>query len=467
MPEVLTTTHSKNGYMLKDPKFKIYIVEDDDWYRELLAHVASMNPDFEVRSFSTAKDFLKALPDNPDVVSLDFMLPDMEGIKVLQQVKTFNPEIEVLMVSQQDKIETALDLLKAGAYDYLTKSPDTNERFINTLNHIYKNRTLKKQISRLEKEVNKKYSFENTIIGNSDSIKRVFHLMEKAANTNITVLITGETGTGKELVAKSIHFNSNRKKEPLVTVNMAAIPKELAESELFGHEKGSFTGAVGQRIGKFEQARGGTIFLDEIAEMDLSLQAKLLRVLQEKEVIRVGGEKTIKIDSRIIAATNKNLAEEVKKGNFREDLYYRLYGLTIELPPLRERKSDLLLIARHFIDSFCKENNMPTVTLTKEAQHKLLQHPFPGNIRELKSCIELAIVMCNGHEIEESCIQLNKDFSVQSALLEEKTLDAYEKEIIKHFLGKYDRNVVLVANKLGIGKSTIYRILKENPEYFK
>jgi two-component system, NtrC family, response regulator AtoC len=452
---------------MKEQKFKIYIVEDDNWYRELLAHVASLNPDFEVKAFSTGKDFLKSLPDNPDVVSLDFMLPDMEGIEVLQQIKKFNPEIEVLMVSQQDKIETALDLLKAGAYDYITKSPDTNERFINTLNHIFKNRTLKKQISRLEKEVNKKYSFENTIIGNSDSIKKTFNLMEKASTTNITVLITGETGTGKELVARSIHFNSARRKEPLITVNMAAIPKELAESELFGHEKGSFTGAVGLRIGKFEQAKGGTLFLDEVAEMDLSLQAKLLRVLQERELVRVGGEKTIKVDCRIIAATNKNLSDEVKKGNFREDLYYRLYGLTIDLPPLRDRKSDLLLIARHFIDNFCKENNLPPVMLTKDAQKKLLQHPWPGNIRELKSCIELAIVMCNGREIEDSCIQLNNDFSIQAALVEEKTLEDYEKEIIKHFLSKYDHNVVLVAQKLGIGKSTIYRMIKDNPGYFK
>lgn len=453
--------------MSKEQKFKIYIVEDDTWYRELLIHVASLNPDFEVKGFSTAKAFLKALPDNPDVVSLDFMLPDMEGIEVLKQVKKSNPETEVLMVSQQDKIETALDLLKAGAYDYITKSPDTNERFINTLNHIFKNRNLKTQVARLEKEVNKKYSFENTIIGSSDSIKKIFHLMEKASNTNITVLITGETGTGKELVAKSIHFNSPRKKEPLVTVNMAAIPHELAESELFGHEKGSFTGAVGQRLGKFELAKGGTIFLDEVAEMDMSLQAKLLRVLQEKEVIKVGGEKTIKIDCRVIAATNKNLSEEVKKGNFREDLYYRLYGLTIELPPLRDRKSDLLLIARHFTDNFCKENNMPLVSLSKEAQQKLLQHPFPGNIRELKSIIELAIVMCNGKEIEESCLQLNNDFSIQAALVEEKTLEEYEKEIIRHFLAKYDHNVVAAAEKLGIGKSTIYRMIKENPGYFK
>ncbi|MBC7863489.1 MAG: sigma-54-dependent Fis family transcriptional regulator, partial [Bacteroidia bacterium] len=334
-------------------KFKIYIVEDDDWYRELLVHMANMNPDFEVKSFSTVKDFLKALNENPDVVSLDYFLPDGDAFKVFQQIKQYNPDIEVLIVSNQDKIEPALELIKAGAYDYLTKTPDTKERFINTLNNILKNRTLKKQLQRLEKEVGKKYSLDKAIIGKSEAVKKIFGLMEKAAATNITVLITGETGTGKELVAKSIHFNSSRSKEPLVTVNMAAIPRELAESELFGHEKGSFTGALGLRVGKFEQAKGGTIFLDEIGEIDLSLQAKLLRVLQEKELTRVGGDKLIKTDCRIIAATNKNLSEEVKKGNFREDLYYRLYGLTIELPPLRERENDAILIAAYFIENFC------------------------------------------------------------------------------------------------------------------
>ncbi len=453
--------------MFKEQKFKIHIVEDDDWYRELLVHTASLNPDFEVKSFASAKNFLNALSDNPDVVSLDFLLPDMEGIQLLKQIKRYNSEIEVIVVSKQDKIETALDLLKAGAYDYLTKSRDTNERYINTLNNIFKNRVLKKQISRLENEVNKKYSFENAIIGKSESIKKIFGLMEKAVNTSITVLITGETGTGKELVAKLIHFNSARKKEPLISVNMAAIPGELAESELFGHEKGSFTGAVVQRIGKFEQANGGTIFLDEIAEMDLSLQAKLLRVLQEKEIIRVGGNKTIKTDCRIIAATNKKLTEEVKKGNFREDLYYRLYGLIIELPPLRNRENDMLLVARHFIENFCKENNLAIVTISKKAQQKLLQHPFPGNIRELKSCVELAVVMSNGVVIEDEDIQLNTNFSVNEMLIEEKSLSDYEKEIIKYFLKKYNQNVIAVADKLGIGKSTIYRLLKEDPDFYK
>jgi len=448
-------------------KYKVYIVEDDDWYRELLIHMASMNPDFEVKSFSTAVDFLKALSENPDVVSLDFMLPDMEGKELLQKIKKFNPEIEVLIVSQQNKIETALELIKAGAYDYLTKSPDTNERFINMLNHIYRNKKLKLEVSRLEREVNRKYSFENVIIGKSDPIKKTFMLMEKAVGTGITVLITGETGTGKELVAKAIHFNSSRNKEPLVTINMAAIPSELAESELFGHEKGAFTGAIAQRMGKFEQAKGGTIFLDEIAEMDMSLQAKLLRVLQEKEVTRIGGSKVIKIDCRIIAASNKNLYEEVKKGRFREDLYYRLYGLTIELPSLRDRGNDIFLIANYFIDSFCKENNMPIVALSKEAQRKLLKHSFPGNIRELKSCIELAVVMSNGKQIEETDLQTNNNFSSETILAEEKKLFEYEMEIIRHYLKKHDHNVLIASEKLGIGKSTIYRYLQEYPDFFR
>ncbi len=453
--------------MSKDQKFKIHIVEDDDWYRELLVHMASLNPEFEVKSFSTAKDFLKSMNESPDIVSLDYLLPDMEGIKVYQQIKQFNPEIEVIIVSKQDKIEPARELIKAGAYDYLTKTPDTNERYINTLNNIVKNKILKRQIVHLEKEISKKYSFEKAIIGNSEPLKKIFGLMEKASGTNITVLITGETGTGKELVAKSIHFNSSRSKEPLVTVNMAAIPRDLAESELFGHEKGSFTGALGQRIGKFEQANGGTIFLDEIGEMDQSLQAKLLRVLQEKDLTRVGGNKTIKINCRIIAATNKNLREEVAKGTFREDLYYRLYGLTIELPPLRQRGNDVLHISKHFIDNFCKENKLPALALDKSAQQKLLRHPFPGNIRELKSCVELACVMSNSGVISEDDIQLNTNFSVQTLLSEEKKLADYEKEIIKHYLQKYNQNIVTVAEKLGIGKSTIYRMIKEEAEYFE
>ncbi|MEO1586518.1 MAG: sigma-54 dependent transcriptional regulator, partial [Bacteroidota bacterium] len=287
---------------------------------------------------------------------------------------------------------------------------------------------------------------------------------EKAIKTNITVTVTGETGTGKELVAKAIHFNSKRKDQPFIPVNMAAIPSELIESELFGHEKGAFTGANQRRIGKFEEAHKGTLFLDEIGEMDITFQAKLLRALQEREVVRIGSNKSVKIDVRIIVATNRNLLEEVKAGNFREDLYYRLFGLPIELPPLRERGNDIILLSKFFLERFCKENDLPFLTLGKAAREKLIAYPYPGNIRELKSIIELAAVMADGDEIEADSITFSNFDPFANILAEELTMEEYKHRIVDLFLTKYDNNVKLVAEKLDIGHSTIYRMLKERKE---
>ena len=307
-----------------------------------------------------------------------------------------------------------------------------------------------------------KYDFENVIIGKSEAMQQVYSLMQKAAETNITVVITGETGTGKEVVAKAIHFNSRRKDKPLVAVNMAAIPRELAESELFGHEKGAFTGAVSARAGKFEEADGGTLLLDEMGEMELSLQAKLLRALQEKEITRIGSNKVIKTDCRIIASTNKNLLGEVKSGRFREDLYYRLLGLQIHLPPLRERGNDVLLLAKYFIEQFCKENQMLSKSLSPDAQKKLLAHPFPGNVRELKSVAELAAAMASGQAIEEDDIMIQGGNNLLGDLLREQlSLDEYEFRIVMHFLKKHQFDILAVADKLSIGKSTIYKMLKD------
>lgn len=442
--------------------FSVFILDDDEWYRDLLAHVAALNSEYIVKKFSRGTDLIKALHENPSVVTVDYMLPDMNGENVLRQIKEFNPDIEVIIISEQGKIDTAVELLKLGAYDYIVKTPDIREKLLHLLNNIRDNQKLKTRISVLEKEVRTKYNFENFIIGQSEAIKQVYALIQKASETNITVGITGETGTGKEVVAKAIHFNSKRKDGQFVAVNMAAIPKELAESELFGHEKGAFTGAVAARVGKFEEATGGTLFLDEIGEMDLSLQAKLLRVLQEKEVNRVGSNKLIKVDCRIIASTNKNLLEEVKHNRFREDLYYRLLGLQIHLPPLRERINDIPLLAKYFIDQFCSENNLLTKNLSPDAQSILLRHPFPGNVRELKSVAELAAAMTNSEMITADDIILPGGNNFMTDLLrEETTLEEYELKIIAHFLKKYDDNVVVAAEKLGIGKSTIYKMLKE------
>src|ERR1044071_4657779 len=317
----------------KDP-VKIFVVEDDPAYTKFLKYVLALNPDFEVEFFNTGKECINQLHQQPTVITLDYSLPDMPGEKVLKEIREFDPNISVIIISAQEKIGTAVELLKAGAFDYITKDEDAKDRILNSINNARNKNSLIREINTLKKEIATKYEFGKSIIGNSAAIKKTFALLEKAVTNNITVSITGETGSGKELIAKAIHYNSKQKKKSFVAVNVAAIPRELIESELFGHEKGAFTGAANRRIGKFEEAEGGTIFLDEIGEMDLSLQAKLLRVLQEREVTRIGGNEVIKLNVRIIVATHKNLQEETKAGRFREDLYYRLLGLRIHLPPL-------------------------------------------------------------------------------------------------------------------------------------
>ncbi len=444
---------------------RIFVIEDDEFYRELVGFTLEDNPDYEVFKFGTAREALDALTQHhPFAVTLDYRLPDLNGEEVLKEIKSFDPEIDVVIVSEQDDIGTAVDLVRMGAYDYIAKTNDIRDRLLTTIQNIRRNVSLKTRINTLQQEVEQKYDFEKSIIGNSPAIKKVFSYIEKAIRTNITVMVSGETGTGKELVAKAIHFNSKRATEPFIPVNMAAIPSELIESELFGHEKGAFTGANMRRIGKFEEATDGTLFLDEIGEMDITFQAKLLRVLQEKEVVRIGSNKPVRVDCRIIVATNRNLQEEVKKGNFREDLYYRLFGLPIELPPLRERSKDVLILARHFIDNFTAENEMERMALTAQAQKKLMAYPYPGNIRELKAVVELAAVLASAPEITEEDISFSSEDVLPDVLAEEMTLREYTNRIIDIYLDKYDQNIKVVAEKLDIGVSTIYRMLKERKE---
>ena len=444
----------------KDP-VRIFVVEDDQAYTKFLKYVLGLNPDFEVECFTSGKECLNNLHKNPEVITLDYSLPDMPGEKVLNQIRGYDPNISVIIVSAQEKIGTAVELLKLGAYDYITKDQETKDRILNAINNARNKTSLIKQIDHLKKEISEKYEFEKSIVGSSTAIRKVFALLEKACNTNISVSVSGETGTGKELVAKAIHYNSKRRNKPFVAVNLAAIPRDLIESELFGHEKGSFTGAITRRVGKFEEADGGTIFLDEIGDMEASLQAKMLRVLQEREVTRIGGNQVIKLDVRIISATHKDLGEEVKAGRFREDLYYRLLGLPIQLPPLRERGNDVILLAKHFLDQFARDNQMPAFKINHEAQEKLLQYPFPGNIRELKSIIELSAVMAGDQEIKPQDISFNNATKIESFLYQEMTMQDYMYRIIRHFLNKYDNNVLEVAKRLDVGKSSLYRYLKE------
>lgn len=444
----------------KDP-VKIFVVEDDPAYSKFLKYVLSLNPDYEVDFYTTGKECIDNLHKNPSVITLDYSLPDIPGEKILNQIRNYDPNINVIIISAQEKIGTAVELLKLGAYDYISKDQETKDRVLTSINNARNKSSLIREIDHLKKEISEKYEFEKSIIGTSVAIKRVFDLLEKAVSTNISVSISGETGTGKELVAKAIHYNSKRKNKPFVAVNIAAVPATLIESELFGHEKGAFTGAVTRRIGKFEEAEGGTIFLDEIGEMDLNLQAKLLRVLQEREVTRIGANQVVKLDVRIISATHKNLPEEVKAGRFREDLYYRLLGLPVNLPPLRDRGNDVILIAKFFLDNFAKENQLSKFKISPEAQEKLIQYPFPGNIRELKSIIELAAVMAGDNEIKTQDISFNSTARAESFLYQEMTMQEYMYRIIRHYLDKYDNNVLDVARRLDIGKSSLYRYLKE------
>lgn len=444
----------------KDP-VKIFVVEDDPAYTKFIRYVLELNPDFDVEYFNTGKQCVDNLHKNPSIITLDYTLPDMKGQQVLERVLSYDPNINVIIVSAQEKIGTAVELLKTGAYDYITKDQDTKDRLLNSVNNARNKFSLTKEIDFLKKEINEKYEFEKSITGSSLAIKKVFALLEKAVSSSISVSITGETGTGKELIAKAIHYNSKRKNKPFVAVNIAAIPTELIESELFGHEKGAFTGAAMRRIGKFEEAEGGTIFLDEIGEMPLNLQAKLLRVLQERELSRIGSNQVIKLDVRIITATHRDLSLEVKEGRFREDLYYRIMGLPVHLPPLRDRGNDILVIAKHFLDQFSKDNEMPKFRISEEAQRKLMQYPFPGNIRELKSIIELAAVMAEGNEIGEHDITFSSNTRMESFLYQEMSMQSYTYRIIRHFLNKYENNVLEVAKRLDIGKSSIYRYLKE------
>jgi DNA-binding NtrC family response regulator len=448
--------------MSDNEQVKIFVVEDDPIYTKFLKYVLGLNPDFEVEYFATGKECISNLHKRPSVITLDYTLPDMSGEKVLQSIREFDPNISIIIVSAQEKIATAVELLKGGAFDYISKSEqDAKDRILNSIKNARNRVFLIQEIDRLSQEIAVKYEFEKSIIGTSPAIKKIFELLEKAVKTQITVSVTGETGTGKELVAKAIHFNSKRKNKPFVAVNITAIPRDLIESELFGHEKGAFTGALTRRIGKFEEAEGGTIFLDEIGEMDLSLQSKLLRVLQEKELTRIGSNQVIKLDVRVIVATHRNLHEEVMAGRFREDLFYRLLGLPIQLPPLRERGHDVILLAKFFLDLFTKENGLPKFKISPEAQDKLLNYHYPGNVRELKSVIELSAVMAEGNDIQAKDITFNTILAEDNFMLKEMSLQEYTYRIIRSYLNKYDNNVVEVAKKLDIGKSSIYRYLKE------
>ncbi|MDR2562722.1 MAG: sigma-54 dependent transcriptional regulator [Prevotellaceae bacterium] len=369
---------------------KILVIDDERSIRNTLKEILEYE-ESEVTLSENGRDALVAFKNETfDLVFCDIKMKGIDGVETLEKMQEINPEVPVVMISGHANIDTAVECIKKGAYDFIEKPLDLN-RILITLRNATDKSALVKETKKLQKKVSKTYD----IIGESESIRKIKEMIERVAPTEARVLVTGSNGTGKELVARWLHEKSNRSSGPFIEVNCAAIPSELIESELFGHEKGSFTSAVKQHKGKFEQANGGTLFLDEIGDMSLAAQAKVLRALQENKVLRVGGDKDISVNVRVVTATNKNLREEIEKGSFREDLYHRLSVIVIHVPALNERKDDIPLLAKHFIDAVCDEYGLPTKQITPTAIDELKKLEWTGNIREFRNVIERLIILCD------------------------------------------------------------------------
>ena len=440
----------------------ILTIDDEENIRNGLADNFELEG-YNVKAAGSGKEGLKIIENESiDLVITDLKMDGMSGQEVVRQVTTKYPGIPIIVLTGHGSIDDATEASKAGAFDFLTKPLDLDH-----LNIVVKNALRGKELAQQNKELKEKLLNKNNsleMIGKSSELNRVRTMIEKAAPTKANVLITGESGVGKELVANAIHKQSSRASAPFVIVHCAALSESLLESELFGFEKGAFTGAEAQHKGRFELANGGTIFLDEIGEINQATQVKLLRVLQEKTFERVGGEKTISVDVRIVAATNRNLEDEVKAGRFREDLYYRLNVVRIEMPSLRERKDDIPLLMHSFLREFNIENEKNIKGFDNRSKSALIKYNWPGNIRELKNCIESAVVMCTGDEIKME--DLPSSIRAQS---EEKTIsipigismEEAEKIIIQENLAANNNNKSKTADILGIGRKTLHRKIEE------
>ncbi len=454
--------------MISPEDFLIYVVEDETFAREMLVDSLVDEPNsYPCQGFADIQSLKKALNEKvPAIITLDYHLPLRPGgepqdldIGTLKEFKQLYPHLEIIIISKQPSIEVAIALIQAGAYDYITKSEDIAVRLENTLNKIRQQKSVKAENKLLKKELTGDYQ---EIIGESSVVRELREQVEKVAAFNQDVLLIGETGVGKEVVAKAIHRHSLRNEEILVTVNMAAIPETLAESELFGYEKGAFTGAHQSRPGKFELSHKGTIFLDELGEASLEIQAKILRTLENGDVSRLGGLGSKKVDCRVIAATNVELQKAVSDGNFRKDLFFRL-GFTLNIPPLRERGADILILSKYFLKRFCRENKIDVLEISSEAQEKLMKYHYPGNVRELKNIIERAAIMST-HQFEDipaSTIQFGGSEEKLLEIMQEASFNDYKEFIYEYFLRKYEGNVAEVSAHLGITGQTLYRYIKK------
>jgi len=443
---------------------RILIVDDEESIRETLREILEYES-YEVEEAADGKEALKMIKKfNYDVVLCDIKMPGLDGLELLEQSKETVPDLPFIMISGHGTIETALEATRKGAYDFISKPPDLNKLLITVRNATEKN-SLVIETKVLKRKITK----TREIIGESPSVKKIKKTIEKVAPTDARVLITGENGTGKELVARWLHERSNRAGDPFVEVNCAAIPSELIESELFGHEKGSFTSAHKQRIGKFEKANKGTLFLDEIGDMSLSAQAKVLRALQENRITRVGGDKDIEVDVRIIAATNKDLRKEIEEGNFREDLYHRISVILIHVPTLNERSDDIPLLAERFLQEICEEQGNMRKSLTPGALQELKKINWSGNIRELRNVIERLIILCDDKITAEDVNNFSNAMSRRTNSLDiveqfdrfQDFKDYAEKIFIDSKLKSNNWNVAKTASEIDIQRSHLYNKIEK------
>jgi DNA-binding NtrC family response regulator len=441
----------------------ILVVEDEELMRQIIRRLMEAEG-YEVVTADSAETALELFKRGTfSVVLTDIKMAGLDGIELLDRIKSIDEEALVIVMTAYSSVDSAIAALRKGAYDYVTK-PFVNEDLVQTIKNAAAQRDLFLQNRALRRELNRQYNFEE-IIGSSSDMQGVFAVIERVADTNTSVLICGESGTGKELIARALHFNGSRSAKPFLAVNCGALTESLLESELFGHVRGSFTGASADRKGLFRSAAGGTVFLDEIGEMPLQLQVKLLRALQEHEVTPVGSSAPVKFDARVIAATNRDLAEEVNAGRFREDLYYRVNVVEILVPPLRERRSDLPELIRHFVAKCARNQHVPEKEISEEALRHLNSYDWPGNVRELENVIERAFIL-GGDLIEAS--DLPRHLTADRLALPDEvaaiTLEAVERQHIESVLENAGWDKVAAARSLGIDLSTLYRKLRRYSE---
>jgi DNA-binding NtrC family response regulator len=438
----------------------VLIVEDEDIMREILADLITESGARALTAASAQQALEIFSAQTPDLTISDITLGGMDGIALLDRIKHLDPDALMIMITAYSSVETAIAALRKGAYDYITK-PFINEDILQTVRNALRVRELFRENRFLKRELQQRYHFEN-IIGRSDALTKIFRVVEKISATSSSVLIHGESGTGKELIARAIHYNSPRADGPFIAINCGAIPENLLESELFGYVKGAFTGAQSNRQGMFKAADGGTLFLDEIGDLPMTLQVKLLRALQEHEFMPLGSDKSVVFDARIIAATNKNLEEEITAHRFREDLYYRLSVISITLPSLRERREDIPLLARHFIDKYSQQTGLPSKKISDEAMQRLINHEWRGNVRELQNAIERAVTLSDDRIETEHLPQKIRETptAIRDLTGQTLTLDELERRYIFDTLTRVNDDKAHAAELLGIDLSTLYRKLK-------